>query len=78
MRGTALQNPDTIKVLSVAPGSAADSAGIRAGDAITAVNNVSVAVGHLGVFDLAPLERTRTPFELTLRRDGRTMRLKVD
>lgn len=71
------KSPNEIIILNVIHGSAADSDGIRAGDAIIEVNGVSVADRHLGVFDLAPLSKARAPLVLTLRRDGRAVKLTV-
>jgi len=64
--------PDAIDILSVTPGSPAAAAGLRAGDAITVVNGVSVRDGHFGVFDLARLVIGSVPFSVTTARAGVT------
>jgi len=66
--------PDAFEVLHVAPGSPAATAGLRAGDVITAVNGVAVGPGQLGLFDLASLLTGTAPVSLTTTQ-GRVARM---
>ena len=66
-----------LTVLSVRAGSQAETAGIRAGDAIVAVNGASVPKKHLGVYDLQPLLYGTRSVELTIRRGNRTLAMKI-
>jgi hypothetical protein len=66
-----------LTVLSVRAGSQAEAAGIRAGDAIVAVNGASVPKQQLGVYDLQPLLYGTKSVELTIRRDDRTLAIAI-
>ncbi|HTZ70890.1 MAG TPA: PDZ domain-containing protein, partial [Acetobacteraceae bacterium] len=69
--------PDRIEVLAVAPGSPAATAGLRVGDAITAVNGETVAARQLGVFDVLPLLSGAKSLRLTVTRGALVVRVAI-
>jgi hypothetical protein len=71
------KDSEKITVLAVAPNSPAAEAGIRAGDAITQVQGISVRDRGLGVFDLSPLILGKKPFVLMVMRNDRLFQVNV-
>lgn len=70
-------SPDAIKVLSVAPGSPAADAGLRAGDSIVSVDGRHVAADGLGIFDLTPLRFGVRRFDLGVVREGQSLDVSI-
>lgn len=64
------EGPNDLKVLSVKPASAAEAAGLRAGDSIVAIDGLSVPQNHLGLYNLSPFAYGTKSFTLTVERAG--------
>jgi predicted metalloprotease with PDZ domain len=69
---------DAFTVLATVPGSPADEAGLKAGDAIIAIDGRSVEGARLGFGDIASYRDSKAPeIELTVRRGTTTMRTEL-
>jgi carboxyl-terminal processing protease len=74
---TVIERPRGLLVAGVFDGSPADRAGIRPGDLITAVNGKSIAGKSSDVSTALIKGKSGTYVRLTIRRKGRTLRLRV-
>ena len=70
-------DPSALIVLSVAPGSPAEAAGVKANDRIVSLDGRSVETDSLGLFDLAAPRYDKEPFTLGLKRGSTTMTVTI-
>jgi len=66
---------DGVRVVSVAPGSAAERDGLREGDVLAAAGGEPMAADPMAVLD--PALRTGGPIRFTVRRDGETLTITI-